>query len=153
VNLPGLTEEDIDRYDVIFIAGGHGVLEDLANSQDMGRILRLFLNNNRQIITAVCHGPAAFKSLGNDKVLEGIKMTGFSKEEEESAGLMGKIPFELEPMLKSMGADYSQAEKLFSPYVVTGMTGDGRVKFITGENPASSKLLAETIVEYLKKSK
>lgn len=142
LNLNDLQKEDLFKYDAIFIAGGHGVLEDLPNSEQMGRILKWSLNNAGQIISAVCHGPAAFvalKLVGEENTLRNIPMTGFSEEEEQAVNLYGKVPFELESTLKNMGVQYHQTYENFSPYIVTN------AKFMTGQNPASSIPLAENI--------
>jgi len=154
LSLMNLSKEELAKFDVIYIAGGHGVLADLANSPEVGKLLQSAIENTRQIISAVCHGPTVFKALtlaGDSKGLEGVKMTGFSEEEETAVNLKGKVPFELESTLKEMGADYSQTDQLFAPYVVSGgQRENGKAKFITGQNPASSKPLADAIVSSLK---
>lgn len=150
LNLQNMSEEDLAKFDAIYIAGGHGVLADLAFSPQVGKLLRHAINNSRQIVSAVCHGPAVFNALslaGEPRALAGVKMTGFSEEEEAAASLKGKVPFELESKLKEMGVDYSQTDQLFSPYIISsGQRENGKAKFITGQNPASSKALADAVV-------
>ncbi|MGV8125244.1 MAG: type 1 glutamine amidotransferase domain-containing protein [Candidatus Xenobiia bacterium LiM19] len=154
LNLQQMTGEDLAKYDAIYIAGGHGVLADLATSPEMGKLLKQAISSSRQVVCAVCHGPAVFKALylaGEPKALAGVKMTGFSEKEEAAASLKGRVPFELESTLKEMGVQYSQTDQLFSPYIVSsGHTENGKSKFITGQNPASSKPLADAIVSNLK---
>ena len=103
----------------------------------MGKLLNSAIGNARQIVSAVCHGPSVFETLtfaGKDKPLKNIKATGFSDVEELA------IPHNLtapETTLKELGADYSKAENPWAPYVVSsGITSDGKAKFITGQNPA-----------------
>ncbi len=155
LSLEKLSKEELARYDAVYIVGGHGVLADLANSAEVGRLLQSAINSTSQIVSAVCHGPAIFKALTlacDSKALEGVKMTGFSEEEEAAANLKGKVPFELESTLKEMGVDYSQTDQLFAPYIVSsGHIDNGKAKFITGQNPASSKPLADAIVSNLRK--
>ena len=152
IDLEKLDEKDLKDYAAIFIVGGHGVLADLANSKKIGSILSWAVHNPGQIISAVCHGPCAFRSLsliGEEKYLKDIPMTGFSEEEEESAGLKGKVPFELETTLKDMGVSYSHAGP-FAPYIVSDKSiHKAAPKFVTGQNPASSIMLANKLVEYL----
>jgi putative intracellular protease/amidase len=54
--------EDIDpnRFDVIFLVGGHGPMQDMAVHQTMGAVLVAMLDTSRKIVAAVCHGPAGF---------------------------------------------------------------------------------------------
>lgn len=156
INTPEILEKlpdgELAEYSGIFIAGGHGVLGDLAISKDMARILEKALDNTYQVIGSVCHGPAVFntlKSTSHARCLEGVRMTGFSEEEEQAAGLKGKVPFELESTLKSMGVDYHQTEELFTSYIVEHKNEDNKgsfTKFVTGQNPASSQSAAQHMV-------
>lgn len=59
-------------------------------------------------------------------------------------GLTDKVPFLLEAKLKELGADFSKAEAPFTPFAVV----DGRI--VTGQNPMSSELAAQKVVEVLK---
>ncbi len=70
-------------------------------------------------------------------------MTGFSNTEEEAVELADVVPFLLEEELKEKGANYSKAED-WNPHAVT----DGAL--ITGQNPASSGLVAKALLEKLK---
>lgn len=157
LDLEKLDARGLGQYDAIFIAGGHGVLADLANSRKMGELLALSIQNPAQVISSVCHGPAAFKSLElvGGRLPEGVQMTGFSEEEEAIATLKGKVPFELESMLTAMGVAYSQASQPFVSYVVSSalktQESGGISKFITGENPQSSVEVAKELVSQLKK--
>ena len=54
------------------------------------------------------------------------------------------VPFLLEDALKANGADYSKGEN-WAPYAVE----DGLL--ITGQNPASSKLVAQKLLDQLNK--
>jgi putative intracellular protease/amidase len=63
---PALTSpmrvEDIspDQFDVIFLVGGHGPMQDMAVYSTIGPVLVAMLDNPRKIVAAVCHGPAGF---------------------------------------------------------------------------------------------
>ena len=52
--------EDIkpDQFDVIFLVGGHGPMQDMAVHPTIGAVLVAMLDNPRKIVAAVCHGPA-----------------------------------------------------------------------------------------------
>ena len=50
------------EYDAVFVPGGHGPMEDLAVSDDLGRILVTMLDGGK-VVSSVCHGPAALTGL------------------------------------------------------------------------------------------
>lgn len=131
-------------YDAVFFPGGHGPMWDLSDNAKLGREL-IAARAAGVILSAVCHGPAAFLSASvrdGNVLLEGTRLTGFSNEEEQQAGLDDVVPFLLESELRDGGADY---QKLPSGEVL--VVRDGLM--ITGQNPASSRAVAEAIVSAL----
>lgn len=74
------------------------------------------------------------------------KVTGFTNSEEDMAGLTEVVPFLVENMLKENGAIYSKAND-YEEYALE----DGLL--ITGQNPASSKKVAELLLNQLNKKK
>lgn len=77
-----------------------------------------------------------------ESVLKDRKITSFTNKEENIVKLSSDVPFLLETRLKALGA-YFEAGKPWSEHVCV----DGNI--ITGQNPQSSLLLAEKIVESL----
>ena len=77
-------------------------------------------------------------------LVKGKKVTGFTNNEEDAVQLTKVVPFLVEDMLKANGADYSKVAN-WQPYAVQ----DGRL--ITGQNPASSELVAEKLLHQLNK--
>jgi putative intracellular protease/amidase len=73
----------------------------------------------------------------------GKKVTDFTNGEEEAVQLTKIVPFLMENMLKSYGGIYSKKAD-WNPYAVE----DGLL--ITGQNSASSELVAEILLEKLK---
>lgn len=132
-------------YDAVFYPGGHGPLWDLATDKNSIALIESFYTNNKSV-GFVCHAPAVLKDVkvNGEFLVKGKKVTGFSNEEEEAVGLTEVVPFLLEDALKQNGATYSKAEN-WQPYAVE----DGLL--ITGQNPASSKLVAQKILNQLKK--
>jgi putative intracellular protease/amidase len=57
-----LSEVDPADFDVMFVVGGHGPMQDLAVDPDIGRLIASFLGDPHKILAAVCHGPASFLS-------------------------------------------------------------------------------------------
>ena len=131
-------------YDAVFYPGGHGPLWDLAEDTHSARLIESFFNHQKPV-AAVCHAPSVFKytrNLMGHPLVEGKKVTGFSNEEEAAVQLTDIVPFLLEDMLKANGAHYSSIAN-WQPYAVQ----DGLL--ITGQNPASSELVAEKLLALL----
>jgi putative intracellular protease/amidase len=131
-------------YDAVFYPGGHGPLWDLSEDKNSIDLIQSFYNNNKPV-AAVCHAPAVFKHTKNTDgtpLVSGKKVTGFTNGEEEAVQLTSVVPFLVEDMLKSNGGFYSKKED-WNPYAVE----DGLL--ITGQNPASSELVAKLLLEKL----
>ena len=133
-------------YDAVFYPGGHGPLWDLAEDAQSIALIESFYNNNKPI-SAVCHAPAVFRHTKNTDgtpLVQGKKVTGFSNSEEEAVQLTTVVPFLVENMLQENGGTYSKGDD-WSPYALE----DGLI--ITGQNPASSVLVAELLLNKLDK--
>ena len=131
-------------YDAVFYPGGHGPLWDLAEDPHSARLIESFYNHQKPV-AAVCHAPAVFKytkNLMGNPLVEGKKVTGFSNDEEAAVQLTDVVPFLLEDMLRANGAHYSSVAN-WQPYAIQ----DGLL--ITGQNPASSELVAEKLLAVL----
>jgi putative intracellular protease/amidase len=102
--------EDIgpDRFDVIFLVGGHGPRQDMAVYSTIGPVLVAMLDNPRKIVAAVCHGPGFFTASRADDTwaFKDRQLTGFRNEEETQAGFAGNAPWPLEDRLRISGALY-----------------------------------------------
>ncbi|KAK4496473.1 hypothetical protein PRZ48_012453 [Zasmidium cellare] len=134
-----------DEFAGIFYVGGHGPMFDLATDETSISLIKSFYHANK-LISAVCHGPAAFVNVKlNDGtyLVEGKQLTAFSDDEEVDFGTAPYMPFKLESALKEHGAKFTAAKELYGEKVVI----DG--KFITGENPASAGAVGRAIAEAL----
>jgi putative intracellular protease/amidase len=125
-------------WDAIFVAGGHGVMWDLAVSPELAALLsRTYAAGG--VIAAVCHGPAALVGAtapDGKPLVAGRRVAAFSNEEEAAAELTSVMPFLLESRLVELGGRYERGP-LWQPYAVR----DGRL--VTGQNPASSRAVAQ----------
>ena len=127
-------------FDAVFYPGGHGPLWDLAEDATSIELIEAF-NEQQKPIAFVCHAPAALKNVtGTDgePLIKGREVTGFTNEEERAVGLTHVVPFLVEDMLEENGGVYSKTTN-WGVYVLT----DGNL--ITGQNPASSTKVAETL--------
>ena len=134
-------------YDAVFYPGGHGPLWDLTKDRNSIALIESFYNNNKPI-AFVCHAPGVLKDvkIKDEYLVKGKKVTGFSNAEEAAVGLTNVVPFLLEEVLQANGGIYSKTEN-WQPYAVE----DGIL--ITGQNPASSKLVAQKLLEQLNTKK
>ncbi|CAK0785385.1 hypothetical protein CVIRNUC_008593 [Coccomyxa viridis] len=121
------SEVDPDDFVALFVPGGHGIMVD--GPKDMKPLVETFAKQGK-LVSAVCHGPAAFTEaeLDGQPIVKGKKVTSFSNSEEEKIGGTKAVPFLLEDRLKERGAHYHKGED-WSPFVVTDS------KMITGQNP------------------
>jgi putative intracellular protease/amidase len=130
-------------YDAVFYPGGHGPLWDLTVDKNSIALIEAFYTNNKPV-AFVCHSPSALKNVkvNGDYLVKGKKVTGFSNTEEAAVGLTNVVPFLLEDALQENGGIYSKTND-WNPYAIE----DGLL--ITGQNPASSKLVAEKLLNLL----
>jgi putative intracellular protease/amidase len=132
-------------YDAVFVAGGHGVMWDLATSDVVAKLLSNTYARGA-IVAAVCHGPAALVNATKPDglpLVNGHRFAAFSNEEEKAAGLTEVVPFLLESRLEEQGGRYERGP-IWKPFAVR----DG--KLITGQNPASSRKVAEELLAALR---
>jgi putative intracellular protease/amidase len=123
----------------IFFAGGHGTMWDFRGDAALAELAKAVAKAGG-VVAAVCHGPAALVDLG---IIDGQPVTGFSNAEEEAVKLTTVVPFLLEDALRAAGGKYSKAAEPFGAHVVVGK------RLVTGQNPASTKGVAEAVVKLL----
>jgi putative intracellular protease/amidase len=134
------------NYKAIYFTGGHGALWDFPDNEALKYISEQIYRQGG-IVSAVCHGVSALLSLQDENgkaLLAGMTVTGFSDMEESLSSMKAQVPFLLQDALVSRGARYKKALFPFTSYVVT----DDRI--ITGQNPGSSKEIAEAVVKRLR---
>jgi putative intracellular protease/amidase len=146
-NTKKLSEVNQADYDAVFYPGGHGPLWDLAEDANSAALIVAFYTHNKPV-GFVCHAPGVLKNvkINGEYLVKGKKVTGFANTEEAAVGLTNIVPFLLEDVLQKNGAIYSKTQD-WHPYAVE----DGLL--ITGQNPASSKLVAEKLLQQLNTKK
>lgn len=139
-----LADMDPGSFDAVFYPGGHGPLWDLAGDETSRRLVEVMYAQGKPV-AAVCHGVAALRDARGPfglPLVRGKAVTGFADSEERAAGLADAVPFLVEDMLKTNGAQFERSAD-WAPHVVT----DGLL--ITGQNPASSEPAAEALLAKL----
>lgn len=139
--------EDVNpqAYDAIYLTGGHGVMFDFRQSEDLESLVAKFYQSG-QVVSSVCHGAAGLLNVqlsSGEPLVKGKHVTGFSWPEEEAVQRTDAVPYSLQNELIKLGGDYSTAGKPFETHIVT----DGTL--ITGQNPGSARAVAEAVVSRL----
>lgn len=149
LNLDTITKEQVASYDGIYLSGGHGAIGDMPKSDHMAQIFRWALAMNKPI-AAVCHGHCGLLTLRDSESnwpFAGYRMTCFSHAEELVTNMAGRLPFVLEAEVKRLGAIYEKADAIWDSHVVVDRN------LVTGQNPYSSKAIAEAFSKKLNEAK
>lgn len=139
-----LNQINASDYDAVFYPGGHGPLWDLVDDVDSIALIQSTIEANKPVAT-VCHSSAVLLNIkdNNDAYLIDKKaVSGFTNNEEAAVELTQIVPFLLEDELIKRGADYQRAAD-WTPFSVQ----DGLI--ISGQNPASSALVAQKLITHL----
>jgi len=133
------------QYTAVYIAGGKGVMFDLAGDPHLAGIVRAVAAQG--VVGAVCHGPAALLDImldGGRPLVAGRRLAGFTNEEELflMSDARMQLPFLLEDRARARGAVFAAGPKFVDTIVV-----DGRL--VTGQNPWSTWSVAEAMVRAL----
>lgn len=141
IALSSVNEAD---YDAIFYPGGHGPLWDLATDVKSIKLIEGFLAANKPV-GAVCHASAVLldvKDSTGEFVVKGKAVSGFTNSEEAAVQLTDIVPFLVEDEFIKRGADYQKVQDWHAFAVQDGL-------IISGQNPASSELVAEKLLAHL----
>src|SRR4051794_19978153 len=130
-------------FDTVFYPGGHGPMWDLAESPESIALLESFYNAGKPI-ALVCHSPGVLRHVTyqGEPLVKGKRVTGFTNGEEEEVQLTHVVPFLVEDELTRLGAIFDKLPN-WQPHAVV----DGRL--ITGQNPASSTVAAQNLMNLL----
>jgi putative intracellular protease/amidase len=131
-------------FSAVFLPGGHGTMWDTATDAATARLVSDTFVANKPI-AAVCHGPAGLvqaRRADGKSILFGKRVNAFTNEEETAVGLMDVVPFHLETRMRELGGVFEHGP-MWQAYAVR----DGQL--ITGQNPASSAMVAQLVVDTL----
>jgi putative intracellular protease/amidase len=164
ISLARVEQLGYDRFDAVYVPGGHAPMQDLLVSAELGRLLMDF-HAKGKTTALVCHGPIALLSTlpdapafvrgleaGTDAgpqpgwIYAGYRLTVISNQEEEIAKAAlndGAMKFYPQTALQAAGADHVSNQTPFSPNVVIDR------ELITGQNPASAPAVAQALLQRL----
>lgn len=143
-NTQKLSEINPADFDAVFYPGGHGPLWDLATDQNSINLIESLIKANKPV-AAVCHASAVLinaKSENGEPLVQGKAVTGFTNTEEAAVQLTDIVPFLVENELIKKGGDYQKAADWNAFAVQDGL-------LITGQNPQSSELAAQKLLQHL----
>ncbi len=131
-----------EDWDVVFVPGGFGVFEDLSDNEHLGRLLAAMYEQGK-VVSSICSGSSTLvnaRTSGGGWLFEGMRMTGFPRDEQDDFGAVDRSAVVVETRLAGAGARYDAAEAHTDHVVV-----DGRL--VTGQNGASARSTAAAVVD------
>jgi len=138
----------LSAYSAIVMAGGHGTCADFPNCKPLIECIEKMYADGK-VVAADCHGPVALfncKKPNGEPLVKGLDVTGFSNTEEGAVSLMDKAKAAdvvIEDKFIALEGKYSKGDDWTSKVCVAG-------NLVTGQNPQSSKALAEACITLLK---
>lgn len=128
----------LDDYIAIFVPGGHGALIGLPNSKDVAATLEWVAAKDRFVIS-LCHGPAAFLSVGASDIYRGYKICAFPDALDAKTPDIGYMPGHLTwkfgEKLKALGFEIVNND-------ISGAVHQDR-KLLTGDSPLAGNNLGK----------
>lgn len=163
ISLAEVKKIGYDKFDAVFVPGGHIPMQDLLKNRELGALLTHF-HEHQKVTGLTCHGTIALLSAIPDAhayvgkleagqrpqpsqwIYKGYKMTAFTNEEEEQAkGFLNGGQMKLFPQdgLVAAGANFVEA-KPWSANVVEDR------ELISGQNPQSAKAVAQAMLKKMR---
>ncbi|MCD6034309.1 MAG: ThiJ/PfpI domain protein [Rickettsiales bacterium] len=147
-NTTPLTDISGERYDVLFLLGGEGAMWDFPTSETIANLVSDFMEKRKPVATIGlgAAGLIGAHTLMEQPIVKGKKLTCLSNAEEHETGLDTTLPFLLETAMRELGAEYECSEP-----GKKHVTQDENL--ITGQNAASAKGVAKTLISWLQRKK
>jgi putative intracellular protease/amidase len=145
-NSIAMADVDKSQYQAVYFVGGKGAMFDFPENAAIKSLVSDYYQSGK-VIGAVCHGPAALVNVTLDDgrpLLTNKTVSSFTNDEELLLIPDAKevFPFLLQDKLVAQGAKFDAG------YVyLDNMVQDGNL--ITGQNPWSVWLVAESMIEQL----
>jgi len=163
ISLARVEQIGYDKFDAVYVPGGHAPMQDLLTSPALGRLFTDFHKKGKPT-ALVCHGPIALLSTLPDArsftkqmaaankatrpqwIYNGYRLTVFTNDEETQATKAqlngGTMKFFPQTALEQAGAKFNGAQSWSANVVVDR-------ELITGQNPASAVGVATELLARL----
>lgn len=137
---------DASLYSAVYYVGGSNAMYQVPDNKALQTIARHIYENNRGVISAVCHGTAGIVWItlsDGSNLLAGKRVTGYPEEyEEPGEAYFRHLPFPMRKTIEAQGGLF-KAPHPEQPYIEV----DGRL--VTGQNYPSAPLVARAVVGLL----
>ena len=143
-------EIDSKNYKAVYYVGGGAAMYDVPENKQIQTIALKVYEENKGIISSVCHGTAGIVNLKTNDgkyLVAGKKISGYPDSFEKQDGAYFKhFPFLIQKTIEQRGGTFK-----FSKGDVSHVETDGRI--VTGQNFQSSSDVALKIIEILNGAK
>lgn len=143
-------EIDSKKYKAVHYIGGGAAMYDVPENKEIQTIALKVYEENKGIISSVCHGTAGIVNLKTNDgnyLVAGKKISGYPDSFEKQDGEYFKyFPFLIQKTIEERGGSFK-----FSARNVSHVETDGRI--ITGQNFQSSSGVALKIIELINGAK
>jgi arylsulfatase A-like enzyme/putative intracellular protease/amidase len=138
---------DIDRYDLVYLAGGWGAAFDFGSCRSLGEQLTR-ANRAGAILGGVCHGPLGLcNALGTDgrPLVENRRVSAVTDKQVHELGIHS-TPHHPETELRARGALFESQTRFRDP-LANHWVADGNL--ITGQNQNAAPMVAREMMQRL----
>ncbi|NQX38301.1 Putative intracellular protease/amidase [Pedobacter steynii] len=143
-------EIDSKNYKAVHYIGGGAAMYDVPENKEIQTIALKVYEENKGIISSVCHGTAGIVNLKTNDgnyLVSGKKISGYPDSFEKQDGDYFKhFPFLIQKTIEERGGVFK-----FSPRNASHVETDGRI--VTGQNFQSSSGVALKIIELINGAK
>lgn len=142
------SEVNSDNYSAIFYVGGGSAMFGVPFNAAIQKIAINIYEQNDGIVSAVCHGTAGIvniKSSDGSFIVANKTVNGFPDLfENKERSYFQEFPFSIEEQIEKNGGIFKYSSNGWDGYIEI----DG--KLITGQDPSSSALVAQSVIDKLK---
>jgi arylsulfatase A-like enzyme/putative intracellular protease/amidase len=138
---------DVDRYDIVFLAGGWGAAFDLGTSDELGAQITT-AHASGIAIGGVCHGPLGLlRATDTDgtPLVAGRRISAVTDKQVRELGIES-TPLHPETELRKAGARFEARHARRDP-LANHWVADGNL--ITGQNQNAAPMVARALMEYV----
>jgi putative intracellular protease/amidase len=137
----------IERYDIVFLAGGWGAAFDFATSDELAGAMTTAAAANL-VIGGICHGPLGLVNAlaaNGAPLVKGRKISAVTDKQVRELGI-SLTPFHPETELRKRGAVFESEHRFRDPFANHWVV-DGNL--VTGQNQNAGPMVAQEMLRQL----